>query len=72
MVAPKKDAKLKTRKTALLKSGLNPRICKRCDLLVALLLLYSKTDVSIHASVKDATGIAKKLLHSGKFQSTHL
>ena len=32
----------------------NPRICKRCDLLLQF-VLFTQQVVSIHASVKDAT-----------------
>ena len=35
----------------------NPRICKRCD--IPSPSSYLKSKVSIHASVKDATGVAK-------------
>ena len=34
--------------------GFNPRICKRCDLLLQF-VLFTQQVVSIHASVKDAT-----------------
>ena len=34
----------------------NPRICKRCDILVRI--IPKPFDVSIHASVKDATVLA--------------
>ena len=49
----------------------NPRICKRCDLFYAR---YGRRDsqVSIHASVKDATDDASSTLPSLSFQSTHL
>ena len=48
----------------------NPRICKRCD--TALFGTIERIGVSIHASVKDATGIGSAYVRAYKFQSTHL
>ncbi len=48
----------------------NPRICKRCDYRVSVKRV--STDVSIHASVKDATFFHGKLYFKKLFQSTHL
>ena len=42
------------RVTLLINVGFNPRICKRCDALDEF--FAKKAQVSIHASVKDATG----------------
>ena len=39
--------------------GFNPRICKRCDVIFTFFFL--KIRVSIHASVKDATGHQRHL-----------
>ena len=51
-------------------SCFNPRICKRCD--VPTLGRLGKINVSIHASVKDATDLAKRNQEKALFQSTHL
>ena len=48
----------------------NPRICKRCD--VTFAPSTAPVDVSIHASVKDATGRYNDLYDADGFQSTHL
>ena len=48
----------------------NPRICKRCD--IANVTKFVATEVSIHASVKDATGLSFGTNETTGFQSTHL
>ena len=50
--------------------GFNPRICKRCDILAFIPVPLS--DVSIHASVKDATFPQIHVTYDKRFQSTHL
>ena len=53
-----------------IKASFNPRICKRCD---GLTTYETKAiNVSIHASVKDATWSVKSLRVVYVFQSTHL
>ena len=54
----------------ILPSGFNPRICKRCD--GAASSVGVKYNVSIHASVKDATSVTRKDINIVLFQSTHL
>ena len=51
-------------------SSFNPRICKRCD--AKMCRVINIGDVSIHASVKDATCLSDLYLNIDMFQSTHL
>ena len=52
-------------------NGFNPRICKRCDR-YAIGLKEEAEEVSIHASVKDATKVNNIDTDTALFQSTHL
>ena len=51
-------------------TSFNPRICKRCDTFAPK--HKTKKNVSIHASVKDATYFAVRQASQFWFQSTHL
>ena len=50
--------------------GFNPRICKRCDIISPA--IFNGPNVSIHASVKDATSANCTFPCFALFQSTHL
>ena len=65
-----KDATSRWQRPGCSSSGFNPRICKRCDGVVAVCSI--STPVSIHASVKDATKNCMSVWISCRFQSTHL